>query len=710
MEKILWALAISASVFSVFYAPSAVAIIIKRNPLKRINIPFIILSLNIFIFSIFNFILLMNPTSTALIDISAKILAFITILILPVILHLVIRFTQIKENKRYKIYIGLAYTAGLVIFAIALIYNQVSTISTFYGYIIYSPFFRYMGAFYILPIILSTFFLTGRSIYRKLKTKESNLQVYYLLTGLLIYFIGTSLTQVMMELGILQPIPTNELAHILLYIFIASSLFVTHSSMKIVTEERIMGNIGDAVILFNNEGEVMEMNETAGDILKKGFKDKKIEKRNISDVLARLSHLMDKETDLDKLSTALSSITIRNYNDDFKIVIGSRVKYYNIRLSMVFNYHNRIMGKLLILSDITARKEKENQLRYQSNHDKLTGIFNRYYFEEELERLNSEKKFPISIIIGDINGLKLINDAFGSKMGDELIKKITETLQRSLPEKGILCRYGGDEFSIILPETNKKDSIKLTNRMIKNCEKSSTNIMPLNISFGFSIKKNDDISISAAVKEAEDTMNEYKLSEGRSMRSSVILSLKKALEERDYETEEHANRLVEFSLRLGKKVKLEESELNKLRLLALLHDIGKISIPDNIVLKPGKLTAGEWKIMKKHSEIGYRIAGSSPDLAQIASGILYHHEKWDGSGYPKGLKGGKIPIISRILSITDSYDAMISERPYKKAIPQEEALKEIKRCAGTQFDPYLVNKFLEVLKEKHLIEYYPKSA
>ncbi len=704
MEKILWALAVSASVVGIFYAPSAAAIIITRNTLKRINLPFIVLSLNIFILSIFNFILLWGPAHTTLIDISAKVLTFITILIPAIILHLVIRFTQTRENKRYKLYMGAAYTAALIIFTITLTYGRIVTIDTFYGYIIYSPVFLYMGTFYILPIMIGTFFLTGRSVYRKLKSKESNLQIYYLLTGLLIYFIGTSITQIMTELGKLQPMPINELAHILLYIFIASSLFIVYSSTKITSEERMMGNIDDAVIVFNNEGEVMEMNKTAADIMKKGLKDKKLEMKNTSNILTGLSNLVDKETGLKKLSNALSDTNIKIYNDGFKIRMGNRIKYYNIRVSTVFNYYNRIMGKLLILSDITARKEKEDQLLYQSYHDKLTDVFNRYYFEEELERLNSKKKFPIGIIIGDINGLKLINDAFGSKKGDELIKKIAKILQYSLPDKGVLCRYGGDEFTIILPETNREDSIKIINRTIRNCKKSSTNIMPLNISFGLSIKENDDISISAAVKEAEDTMYEYKLSEGRSMRSSVVLSLKKALEERDYETEEHANRLVQFSLLLGKKIKLGESELNKLRLLAFLHDIGKISIPDNIVLKPGKLTTEEWKIMKKHSEIGYRIAESSPDLAQIAPGILYHHEKWDGSGYPKGLKGGKIPIISRILSITDSYDAMISKRPYKKALPEQEALKEIKRCAGTQFDPYLVNKFLEVMKEKHPVK------
>ena len=192
--------------------------------------------------------------------------------------------------------------------------------------------------------------------------------------------------------------------------------------------------------------------------------------------------------------------------------------------------------------------------------------------------------------------------------------------------------------------------------MLRDCKKNNTILMPLNVTFGFSVKTSSDQNINEIVKEAENTMYEYKLFEGKSMRSALILSLKKALEERDYETEEHAERLIRLSELLGKKINLDIIELNKLKL-----------------------------------------------LVQIAPGILYHHEKWDGSGYPGGLKGGRIPIILRILSITDAYDAMISDKPYKKGISKDKALKELERCAGTQFDPYLVEKFLEIIKGKTLL-------
>jgi HD-GYP domain-containing protein (c-di-GMP phosphodiesterase class II) len=228
--------------------------------------------------------------------------------------------------------------------------------------------------------------------------------------------------------------------------------------------------------------------------------------------------------------------------------------------------------------------------------------------------------------------------------------------------------------------------------------------MPLNISMGFSVKKTIGKKINEVVKEAENTMNEYKLSENESARSSIILSLKKALEERDYETEEHSKRMEDLSLLLGKKVNLKGNELNELRLLAVLHDIGKISIPDSIIFKPGKLTSKEWEIIKKHPEIGYRVARSSPDLIQIAKGILYHHERWDGKGYPEGLKGNKIPLISRIVAIADAYDAMTNDRPYRKAMSKNKALGEIERESGAQFDPSLAKIFTKILTGESLVK------
>ena len=192
-------------------------------------------------------------------------------------------------------------------------------------------------------------------------------------------------------------------------------------------------------------------------------------------------------------------------------------------------------------------------------------------------------------------------------------------------------------------------------------------------------------------------MYRHKLIEHQSVHSAIISSLEKALEERDYETEAHVKRMKSLAIKFSKELKLSEETLDEVVLLAALHDIGKISITDSIILKTTSLTQKEWQIIKRHPEVGYRIAESSAELAPIAKGILYHHEWWNGKGYPKGLAGENIPLISRIISIVDAFDAMTNDRPYRKALSTKKAIEELKRCAGSQFDPTLVNKFIEII-------------
>ena len=175
--------------------------------------------------------------------------------------------------------------------------------------------------------------------------------------------------------------------------------------------------------------------------------------------------------------------------------------------------------------------------------------------------------------------------------------------------------------------------------------------------------------------------------------------------EKSHETEEHSERLAALTRMVGEALKLSQIELDHLELLATLHDIGKVGIDDRILGKPGKLTAEEWLEMKKHPEIGYRIAAASPELVSISEFILSHHEHWDGSGYPKGLAGEAIPLLSRIIAVTDAYDAMTENRVYRKAMDRESAIAEIKNNAGTQFDPEIAKLFVGMMKqtEKRII-------
>jgi len=358
------------------------------------------------------------------------------------------------------------------------------------------------------------------------------------------------------------------------------------------------------------------------------------------------------------------------------------------------------LGAIILGIDITERKLAEDEIRYLSFHDKLTGLYNRACFEEELHKINSPEHLPFTLILGDLNGLKLTNDVFGHQKGDFLLMKMAEIIKASCRREDIISRWGGDEFAIIMPKADEETAARTCSRIVENCVKSGENPVLPSIALGAVTKNTVVRDMQQVLKEAEDKMYRNKLLESKSARNAIISSLEQTLTEKSHETEEHTRRMRQMCIDIGHSIGLNSEEIDELALLATLHDIGKIAIPDTILVKPDKLTAEEWRVMRRHPEIGYRIAESSPELSHIADAILTHHERYDGEGYPQGLKGDKIPIISRILAIVDAYDVMTHGRPYKAAMSAETALQELERCAGSQFDPGLVKIFSSMMRLK----------
>lgn len=346
------------------------------------------------------------------------------------------------------------------------------------------------------------------------------------------------------------------------------------------------------------------------------------------------------------------------------------------------------------------RKQAEERIKHLSFHDALTGLYNRAYFEEELERYNFPRYYPLSIVMFDVNGLKVINDTFGHSEGDRLLQHISQILTSVSRQGDILARIGGDEFAILLPSTTSEQAHNFCERIKKVCQQDKIKPIYLrpNISLGHTTQEGEYKDINSLIKEADRNMYQDKLFNSKSREKYFLETFRIILAERDPHTSDHAQRLQELALSLGKRVGLTEYQLGNLKLLALLHDMGKIGIPDRILFKTYILIPSEWKKMKEHSRIGYRMAKNIPDFFPIAREILYHHEHWDGTGYPDGLKGEDIPLLSRIISIIDAYDVMQSRRSYKGPISKTKALKEIERCAGTQFDPQLVEIFLKLIK------------
>jgi diguanylate cyclase (GGDEF)-like protein/PAS domain S-box-containing protein len=356
-----------------------------------------------------------------------------------------------------------------------------------------------------------------------------------------------------------------------------------------------------------------------------------------------------------------------------------------------------------IIRDFTERKQMEEQLKFLSFHDALTGLFNRTYFEDEMNRLATARFQSLAIILCDVDGLKLVNDTLGHDKGDQLLVRTASILNMAVKEitQGFSARIGGDEFAILIQDSEAGIVEELANRIHQKVfEYNEINPdLPLSVSVGLAYGNGGVAKPTALFKEADDRMYREKLYRIQSTRSTIVQALMKVLETKDFITEGHVNRLQGLITHLATAVGLSEHSVTGLRLLAQFHDIGKVGTPDRVLFKPGPLDQSEQIEMRRHCEIGHRIAQSIPDLVSIADLILKHHEWWNGSGYPLGIKERAIPLECRILAIVDAYDAMTSDRPYRKALTRADAFLELRRCAGVQFDPELVELFISTLEQ-----------
>jgi diguanylate cyclase (GGDEF)-like protein/PAS domain S-box-containing protein len=358
-----------------------------------------------------------------------------------------------------------------------------------------------------------------------------------------------------------------------------------------------------------------------------------------------------------------------------------------------------------LITGAIARHDAERQIHLLSFNDQLTGLYNRRYFEHELERLDNSREHPIAVISADLDGLKLINDTIGHSEGDRYLRAGAEVLKCALRTSDILARVGGDEFALLLPRTDKVATELLINRIRRKIDECNTKQqgLPLSISLGLAVSESADYPLEETFRMADNNMYTDKLQQGKKARAEIVASLLSSLFERGNLAEGERDQVQELAIRLGQALKLPEYHLARLALFTQVYDLGKVGLPDSIIHSgmqnnAGNLTDAEREALHRHPESGYRIASSSPELADIAELILKHHENYDGSGYPLGLKNDAIPVECRILSIAVAYSAMTNPRPYAKTLTHEEALAELNRCAGSQFDPQFVETFVDIIE------------
>jgi diguanylate cyclase (GGDEF)-like protein/putative nucleotidyltransferase with HDIG domain len=363
------------------------------------------------------------------------------------------------------------------------------------------------------------------------------------------------------------------------------------------------------------------------------------------------------------------------------------------------------------------------RLKNLSITDPLTGLANHRHFHEMLEREHARavrNETSFSLVMLDIDGFKLLNDTYGHPCGDDALRHVAAILQSKTRRTDVVGRCGGDEFVLVLPETDCAEADVLVQKLRETLttmpfSAPTGDMIPIQYSFGIATYPEDGQEVNELVVAADTKLYASKRSGGNVVTGvggeesdepdlienfGLLEAMLTAVDNKDRYTRRHSMEVTEYALALAAALNLSEDTLRIVRAAGLLHDVGKIAIPDRILRKPGRLTEAEYEIVKDHPSMGASLIRSMPDLGEINAAVISHHECFDGTGYPEGLVGTEIPLLARILAIADAYSAMTTDRPYRKALTYEKAITEVASCAGTQFDPEMVTVFLSCLKSQ----------
>jgi diguanylate cyclase (GGDEF)-like protein/PAS domain S-box-containing protein len=452
-------------------------------------------------------------------------------------------------------------------------------------------------------------------------------------------------------------------------------------------------SVGDGVIAVDVRGMVDFMNPVAENL--SGWKQQEAQGKlfeNVFFVVNEYSRERQNSVVKEVLETG-DTLTPGNHS----VLIGrdGTEKTIEITASPIKSKEGQVIGCVVVFRDIGEKKEKQRKNEYLSYHDQLTGVYNRRYFEEEVKRLDTKRNLPISFIYADVNGLKTINDAFGHQVGDQFIFQAADTIRNICRADDIIARTGGDEIIILLPKADNFACDKVIERLLPKIDTVKIHDISLSVSFGCATKFTEEQTVESVLKNAEDAMYQQKLLGNSKKRSDMIKIITQALRRKSTWEFEHARRVGTLCASIGKAYNLPMDEIKELKMAGEMHDIGKIAVDDVILKDTGELTQSDWAQMKDHPDTGYRILSTSAEYFKIAEFVLAHHERIDGTGYPKGLKGDDIHWKARVIGIAEAYDAMTFDRPFRKALTQEKAVAQLRENAGTQFDEDIAMTFVE---------------
>lgn len=455
--------------------------------------------------------------------------------------------------------------------------------------------------------------------------------------------------------------------------------------------ETTLLSVGDGVVAISQNGQIEIMNSVAQDLTKWTMDEAK--GKTYTQVID-----LGKEDFIEQSIERKQSVEAGAWAV-LKTKQGNTIPVEAIA-SPIYDTGGQFDGVVLVFRDCTEKRQNQQSILDLSYSDPLTGLKNRRAFERESRRLDHIHYCPLVLVIADVNNLKLTNDAFGHDAGDTLLRTVAGILRRACRETDIVARIGGDEFVLLLPNTDIAHANVIIDRMNDSIAKAEVEGMPISVSFGKSIKlvPSDDMDI--IFKEAEHEMYRKKIADRPQIRKRIIDQLLTSLFTQHPEERIHSKHVRTLCRAIAERAGLSDDEVEEISLAGTMHDIGKIAIGTELLENESGLEELEPVTVLRHPEVGYNILSAAPQYGTIAEFVLTHHEKWDGTGYPSGLKGDAIPLQGRILALADSFVLMTLEAPYGFGMSEHDALAQISKDAGTKYDPQLATLLTQLILDK----------
>ena len=487
----------------------------------------------------------------------------------------------------------------------------------------------------------------------------------------------------------------NSIGGILLYIEIINER--KQLEREIFNERELFRttllSVGDGVISTDEAGRINILNPVAETLC--GVSKQEAIGRPLGEIFKTL-HEFTREAGEDPVKRILQSgQIIKNENHTVLVSKAGREIAIEKNAAPILDSEGKATGIVIVFRDITEAREKQRQVEYLSLHDHLTGLYSRLYMEDAIKRLDTDRNLPFTVMVLDVNGLKLTNDAFGHEMGDRLLRSVGSILTKTCRADDIICRIGGDEFAILLPKTNADQAEAIKQRLFEAAQTTKLDSIVVSFAIGYSVKQKKDEDIMEIYRDADNHMYNNKMKYGKIMRSQTIETVLRNINSKYDQEQIHTERVSQYCESIARALNLSGREIEECKIAGILHDIGKIIVPAEVLSKPEKLNIEERELIRRHTLIGYQILKAVDEYAGFAEAVLYHHERWDGAGYPVGLFAQEIPLEARIIAVADSYEAMTAKRSYQKTKSKNEAREELLRNAGTQFDPEIVRVFVE---------------